>query len=76
MKFVAIKSAIDLPPTNPSIDDDARGDSKEESTTMTTSSSLTRVASLMVKGEILELTNFFKKTIVSEEDLQAYHHHG
>jgi hypothetical protein len=43
---------------------------------MTTSSSPTRDASLMAKGEIPELTNFFKKTTVSEEELQAYHRHG
>jgi hypothetical protein len=66
---MATKSAINLPPTNASIDDDAGGDSGVESTAMTTSSSPTRGASLMAKGEIPELTDFFKKTSVSEEEL-------
>jgi hypothetical protein len=43
---------------------------------MTTSSSPTRGASLMVKGEIPELTDFFKRTTVSEEELQEFHNHG
>jgi hypothetical protein len=43
---------------------------------MMTSSSLTHGASLMAKGEIPKLTNFFKGTTVSEEELQAYHNHG
>jgi hypothetical protein len=30
----------------------------------------------MAKGEIPELTDFFKGTTVSEEELQAYHIHG
>jgi hypothetical protein len=73
---MATESASDLLPTNPSIDDDAGGDSGAESTAMTTSSSPTRSASLMVKGEIPKLTDFFKKTSVSMEELQAYHRHG
>jgi hypothetical protein len=43
---------------------------------MMTSSSPTHGASLMAKGEIPKLTNFFKGTTVSEEELQAYHNHG
>jgi hypothetical protein len=43
---------------------------------MMTSSSPTRGASLMAKGVIPKITDFFKKTIVSKEELQAYHHHG
>jgi hypothetical protein len=30
----------------------------------------------MAKGEIPKLTDFFKGTTVSEEELQAYHNHG
>jgi hypothetical protein len=70
------ESASNLPPTNPSIDDDTRVDSGVESSVMTTSSSLTHGASLMAKGEIPELTDFFKRTTITEEELQAYHHHG
>jgi hypothetical protein len=73
---LATESASNLPPTNPTIDDDAGSDSKPESTTMTTSSSSTRGASLMVKGEIPKLTDFFKRTTVSEEELQEFHNHG
>jgi hypothetical protein len=73
---IATESASNPPPTNPSIDGDAGSDSWVESTAMMTSSSLTRGASLMVKGEIPKLTYFFKGTTVSEEELQAYHNHG
>jgi hypothetical protein len=51
------------------IDDNDGSDSGAESTAMMTSSSPTRGASLMAKGEIPELTNFFKGTTVSEEEL-------
>jgi hypothetical protein len=44
--------------------DDSGHDSRAESAAMTTSSSLTRGATRMVKGEIAELTDFFKKTTV------------
>jgi hypothetical protein len=70
---MATDSASNPPPTNPSIDDDARSDSRAETMAMTTSSSLTWHASLMAKGEISKLTDFFKGTTVSEEELQAYH---
>jgi hypothetical protein len=40
---------------------------------MVTSSSLTRGIIKMDGGEILELVDFFKKTIVTEADRQAYH---
>jgi hypothetical protein len=76
LNSMVTESTSNLLPTNPSIDDDAGGDSGAESTAMTTSSSLTCGASMMAKGEIPELTDFFKKTSVSEEELQAYHHRG
>jgi hypothetical protein len=72
----AKESASNPPPTNPSIDNDAGSDSAVESTAMITSSSLTRGTSLMVKGEIPDLTYFFKGTTVSEEQLQAFHNRG
>jgi hypothetical protein len=31
---------------------------------------------MMAKGEIPEPTDFFKKTSVSEEEIQGYHRHG
>jgi hypothetical protein len=61
---------------NPLVDESTRSDSNEESTAMTTSSSPTHGVSMMAKGEIPELTDFFKKTSLSEEELQYYHHLG
>jgi hypothetical protein len=58
---------------NPPADEGTRSDSEAESTAKTTSSSPTHGASMMAKGEIPELTDFFKKTNVSEEELQTYH---
>jgi hypothetical protein len=74
---VAKEPTNNPPPTNPSInDDDAGSEYGEESTAISTSSSLTRGASLMAKGEILELMDFFKKTTVIEEELQAFYNRG
>jgi hypothetical protein len=56
--------------------DDSGHNSGMESITMATSSSPTRGATKMVEGEIPELTDFFKKTTVTEDDRQAYHDHG
>jgi hypothetical protein len=47
-----------------------------ESTVMASSSSPTRGAMKMVEGEIPELTDFFKKMTVTEDDHRAYHNHG
>jgi hypothetical protein len=55
---------------------DSGHDSGTESTTMAASSSPTRGATKMAEGEIPELTNFFKKTTVTEDDHQAYHDRG
>jgi hypothetical protein len=58
----------------PSINDDDSGyNSTTENAAMATSSSLTRGVIKMDDGEIPELTNFFKKTIVTEADRKAYH---
>jgi hypothetical protein len=43
---------------------------------MVASSSPTRGATKMADGEILELTDFFKKMIVTEYDRRAYHGRG
>jgi hypothetical protein len=61
---------------NPSVDESTRSDSEAENTTMTTSSCLTHGVSMMAKGEIPELTDFFKKTSLSKEKLQGYHRLG
>jgi hypothetical protein len=48
-----------VPPANA---EDSGHDSRAESAVMAASSSPTRGATRMAKGEILELTDFFKKT--------------
>jgi hypothetical protein len=60
---------------NPLADEDTGNDSGATSVAATTSSP-TRGAALMVKGEILELSDFFKKTSVTNDERQAYHEHG
>jgi hypothetical protein len=60
---------------NPQTDEDIGSDSGAESIAATTSSP-TSGASLMAKGEILELSDFFKKTSVTDDERQAYHEHG
>jgi hypothetical protein len=52
--------------------DDSGHDSGAESAAMAASSP-TRGATRMTVGEIPELIDFFKKTIVTEDDRQAYH---
>jgi hypothetical protein len=65
------------PPVAPSVnDEDSRNDSGAESVAMVTSSSPTRGAAKMADEEIPELTDFFKKTTVTEDDCKAYHNHG
>jgi hypothetical protein len=60
---------------NPPADEDTGSDSGAESITMITSSP-TRGATLMAKGEIPELSDFFKKTPVTDDERQAYHERG
>jgi hypothetical protein len=67
-------------PTSPSAlsinDDDSGYNSVTESAAMATSSSPTRGVIKMDDGEIPELADFFKKTIVTKADRQAYHDLG
>jgi hypothetical protein len=65
----------DLTSINSSADDDTGIDTGTESIAIKTSSP-TRGAALMAKGEILELSDFFKKTSVTDEEYQAYHNRG
>jgi hypothetical protein len=51
--------------------DDSGHDSRIESTAMAASSSPTRGMTKTVEGEISELTDFFKKTTVTEDDRRA-----
>jgi hypothetical protein len=55
--------------------DDLGHDSGAESTAMATSFP-TRGATRMTMGEIPELTDFFKKTTMTEDDRRAYHDRG
>jgi hypothetical protein len=56
--------------------DDSGHESRTESTTMVASSSPTRGTTKTAEGEIPELTNFFKKTTMTEDDRRAYHDRG
>jgi hypothetical protein len=60
---------------NPPVDEDTGCDSGEESVTAMASSPNCGIA-LMAKGEIPELSDFFKKTSVTDEERQAYHNRG
>jgi hypothetical protein len=63
-------------PVAPSVGaDDSGHDSGVESAAMA-ASSLTYGATRMAVGEISELTDFFKKTIVTEDDCRVYHDRG
>jgi hypothetical protein len=61
--------------TNPPADEDTRNDSGAESVAAM-ASSLTRGATLMAKGEIPELLDFFKKTSITDSECQACHERG
>jgi hypothetical protein len=56
--------------------DDSGHDSGAESTAMVASSSPTRGATRMVKGQIPKLTDFFRKMTVTKDDCRAYHDRG
>jgi hypothetical protein len=55
--------------------DDSGHDSRSESTAMAASSSPTHGTTKMAEREIPELTDFFKKTAVTEDDRRVYHNH-
>jgi hypothetical protein len=78
--FCSIANTSVPHPTSPSAssinDDDSGYNSAMESAAMVTSSSPTSGVIKMDDGEIPELTDFFKKTIVTEADRQAYHDLG
>jgi hypothetical protein len=67
-------------PTSPSAlsinNDDSGYNSVTDSAAMATSSSPTHGVIKMDDGEILELADFFKKTIVTEADRKAYYDLG
>jgi hypothetical protein len=61
--------------TNPPADKDTRNDSGAKSVATMASSPTCGVA-LMAKGEIPELSYFFKKTSITDGERQAYHERG
>jgi hypothetical protein len=63
-------------PIAPSANADYSGHDSGAKSAVMADSSPTRGATRMVKGEISELTDFFKKTTVTENDCQAYHDRG
>jgi hypothetical protein len=68
-------TARDPTAANPLADEDTEIDSGAESVTATTSSPSHGTA-LMAKGKIPELSDFLKKTSVTDEEHQTYHIHG
>jgi hypothetical protein len=73
---MAVKTAHDLPTVDTPADDDARSDSGAESIASTTSSSPTLAVTKMVDRKVPKMSDFFKKTIVTEEEHLAYHSFG
>jgi hypothetical protein len=64
-------------PVDPSASaDDSGHDSGAESAVMAASSSPTHGSTRMAEGEIPELTDFFKKMIVTEDGRRVYHDRG
>jgi hypothetical protein len=57
-------------------DEDSRNDSGVKSVVMVTSSSPTCDATKMADGKLPELTDFFKKMTVTEDNRKAYHNRG
>jgi hypothetical protein len=74
--FMAAETAHDLPITDKSIGNDAQSDSEAESTAPTTSYSPTLAATKMADRKIPEMSDFFKKITVTEEERRAYHRLG
>jgi hypothetical protein len=63
-------------PVNPPIDDDVRNDSGSESVVRATSSSPTHGVTSLANGKIPEMSDFFKKMIVTNTECQGYHDLG
>jgi hypothetical protein len=68
--------APDAPVVSPAGAEDSGHNSGVESAVMAASSSPTCGATRMAKGEIRELTDFFKKMTVTEDDRRVYHDRG
>jgi hypothetical protein len=70
---MAVKTAHDLSIANTLSGDDTQSDSRVESAAPITSSSHVLAATKMVDIKVPEMSDFFKKIIVTEEERLAYH---
>jgi hypothetical protein len=75
LRFMAEGPSRDPIVANPPTDRDTGNDARAESVAATTSSP-TRGAALMAKGKIPELSDFLKKTSITDGECQAYHERG
>jgi hypothetical protein len=71
-----VDNTVHAPAAPSATADDLGHDSAAESAAMAASSSPTHGATRMSRGEIPELTDFFKKTTVTEHNHRAYHDRG
>jgi hypothetical protein len=67
------KTSHNLPTADKPTADDTKSDSEAESAAPTTSSSPNLSAIKMADKKVLEMSDFFKKTTVIEQERQAYH---
>jgi hypothetical protein len=73
---MAEESTYDLPPVNSQANDDAKSYSEVESTAPVTSSSPTPGATKMADKKVPAMSDFFKKTSVTDAERQSYHDFG
>jgi hypothetical protein len=73
---MAVETAHDLPIADIPTGDAAQSYSRAESSTLVTSSSSTLAATKMVDRKVPEMSDFFKKTTVTEEEHPTYHSFG
>jgi hypothetical protein len=69
---MAGETVYDLPPVDRPVNDDAKSDSGVESTAPTTSSP-SLAAIKMADKKVLEMSKFFKKTTITEEEHKDIH---
>jgi hypothetical protein len=73
---MAAETAHNLPITDAPTGDDTQSDSRAESISLATSSSPTLAATKMADRKVHEMSDFFKKTTITEEERLAYHSFG
>jgi hypothetical protein len=73
---ISEETAHDLPPVNLQADNDAKSDSEAESVAPETSSSPTPGAIKMADKKVPAMSDFFKKTSVTDAERQSYHDFG